>query len=265
MAEFSIVLEGQEERERHFRLRVFAPRLRRMLENEDLLFRHVSRESVWAAPIVARFTHGEHECIIYAAGTGVAPKGAAFTRAHQAFVANLWSVSVPAALARTYSATHKAMQKRLTRDLIARMEIAVDTNEDADILARFLKALPVIRKTIAELPLCLNHPAFPPGDVAVGADGSPRVFGGWGQWSLMPLGAGLPVSLSTDERFEGLLAQMRPDTPDMPASHPSRRQLIVASACAQMERSILQGRMKAALAHAERVVAELEATRRMAA
>jgi DNA invertase Pin-like site-specific DNA recombinase len=58
---------------------------------------------------------------------------------------------------------------------------------------------------------------------------------------------------------------MRPDTPDMPASHPSRRQLIVASACAQMERSILQGRMKAALAHAERVVAELEATRRMAA
>lgn len=265
MAEFSIVLEGSDGQERHFRMRAFSPRLRRMLENEDLLFRHIDREAVWAAPIVARFMHGEHECIVYDAGTAVAPKGAALAQAHQDFIANLWSVSLPASLVRIYSATHKPLNKRLTHDLIARMEIAVDTDRDAELLDRFRSALPQIRKLIAQMPLCLIHPAFTPGEIALRADGSVVVFGGWGQWSLLPMGAGLPPSLVTDEKFEALLAEARRRAPDMAAKHVERRQLTVVSACAQMERSILQGKMKAALTHAERVVSELEAVKEMAA
>lgn len=265
MAEFSVVLAGGDAQERHFRLRVLAPRLRRMLENEDLLFRHISRESVWAAPIVARFTHGEHECIIYDAGTGTAPKGAALAQRHQAFIANLWSVDLPPALVRIYSATHKPLHKRLTDDLISRMEIAVDSDQQAETLARLRGALPSVRKLIARLPLCLVHPAFTPGEIALRADGSVMVIGGWGQWSLMPPGAGLPASLATDERFEALLAEARRGGADVLAKGLGQGQLIVVSACAQMERSILQGKMKAALTHAERAVAELEATRKVAA
>lgn len=261
MAEFSIVLQGSGGQVRHLRQRVFPPRLRRMLENEDLLFRHVAREAVRAAPVMARFMHGEHECIVYDAGTGVAPKGAALAESHRDFITALWCAELPPALLRIYSASHKPMHERLSEDLVARMDIAVDTDADSEMLHRFGDALPSIRKLIADLPLRLSNPGFTPAEIVLDADGAVRVLGGWGQWSLLPLGAGLPASLTNADKLAALLAEVRRRRPGMLADDIGSGHVMLVANCVHLERTILNGKMKAGLALAARVLEGFESLR----
>ena len=265
MAEFAIALQGGEAPARHFRQRVFPPRLGRMVENEDLLFRHVARDAVRAALVVTRFTHGEHECIVYDAGTGAAPTGSGLSAAHGAFIAALWSVEPPPALVRIYAASHKAMQDRLTDDLLARMDVAVDCDEAAATLERLREALPAIRAAIAALPLVLTNPAFARGQAVLDADGAVLVLGGWGEWTLEPMGANLPAPFANEGKLAALIAQARQARPASVDERIGREHLMLARRCGLLEKEIARGAMKAALALATQVLADLDAAERVPA
>ena len=264
-AEFAIALRGGEEPDRHFRQRVFPPRLGRMVENEDLLFRHIAREAVRAAPVATRFAHGEHECIVYEAGTGAAPAAAALSAAHGDFIATLWSVEPPPALVRVYSASHKAMQDRLTDDLVARMDVAVDSDAAAEVLERLRDALPAIREVLAGLPLALINPAFTRAQTVLGSDGVIRVLGGWGDWTLEPMGAGLPAPLTSEDKLAALLAQARHARPGVVGERIGTGHLMLARRCDLLEKEIARGAMKAALAFATQLLTDLEAVERVPA
>jgi hypothetical protein len=259
MAEFAIALRGEAGDDRHFRQRVFPPRLRRMVENEDLLFRHVGRAAVRAAPVVTRFTHGDHECIVYDAATGVAPKGPQFAAAQRDFIAALWSVEPPPALVRIYAASHAAMQDRLTDDLAARMDVAVDSDAAAGVLERLRDTLPAICEVLASLPLALSNPAFTHTRTVLDREGAVLVLGGWGEWKLEPMGAGLAAYFTEKDRLAALLAQARHARPGSIDGAVGPEHLILARRCGLLEREIARGAMKAALALSAQVLDDFDA------
>lgn len=259
MAEFAIALQGGTATARHFRQRVFPPRLGRMVENEDLLFRHVAREAVQAAPVVTRFAHGDHECIVYDAGRGVAPTASELSAGHGDFIAALWGVELPPALVRIYAATHKAMQDRLTDDLVVRMDVAVDCDAAAETLERLSEALPAIREVLAGLPLALTNPAFTRAQTVLGAEGAIQVLGGWGDWTLEPMGAGLPAPFVNKEKLDTLLAHVRCRRAGVVGERIGAEHLMLARRCGLLEKEIARGAMKSALALATQVLADLNA------
>lgn len=260
MAEFAVALQDGEGPTRHFRQRVYPPRLRRMVENEDLLFRHLGREAVWAPALVGRRMHGEHECLVYEAGAGHAPSAATLAKCRRDFVAALWCAEPPAALFRIYRASHKVMHERLTDDLAARMDTAVDSDAEVETLARLRDALPAIRETLAGLPLRLVNPAaFTLRETVLARDGSILVLGGWGNWKLEPVGVGLPPSLAKAENIETVLAEMRARRPDSVGDKVSAGHVLLARRCELLEQAILQGALKSGLATAAQVLADAEA------
>ena len=265
MAEFSVSLKRAKEVARFLRLRVFPPRLRSMVENEDLLFRHVAREAVWAPPVVGRFMRGEHECVVYDTGKGAAPKAAVLSARHHDFIVSLWSADLPPALVGIYRASHKVLHERLTDDLAARMDVAIDTGAAGDTLDRFRTALPAIRELLANMPLCLIHPSFTPGKTVLGQHGAIHVLGGWGEWSLEPAGAGLPASFADQTKLAALLADMRGRNPDVWKDRVTGRHLAITLRCGLLEQAVVQGKMKAALALAHKVLADLDAVQGAAA
>lgn len=259
MGELSIALHGSDGTARHLRQRIFSPRLQLLVENEDLLFRHIPRASVWATPVVERFMHGGHECIVYDAGTGAAPKPAALSASHGDFIVSLWAVELPAALVRIYSASHKAVHERLTDELVSRMDIAVDTDTEADTLRRLRCALPSILKLINAMPLCLINSAFTAGETVVGPDGAIRVLGGWGKWSLEPIGVGVPKPLANEAKLASLLAEARRRNPGLAGDWLSAGHLLLVQRCSLLEQAVRRGEMKSGMATAMQLLADIEA------
>lgn len=250
--DFAISLEGGDVPSKHFRQRVFPPRLRHVVENESLLFSHVEREAVWAPPLVRRFFYGEHECLVWEAGTGRAPAEKQWRTVEDDFLVNLWSFEPPPALLRIYASSHSFLHQRLSDDFTARMDIGVDSDAEAVALERFRNALPFIRDTLAAMPLRLVNPDFLRGNVVGTFDGGFHVFG-WGRWSLGPVGAGVSAA---EGRLAAILEYARARHKAAVPEFVSARHLLLAQHCNQLERAILRGTMKAALALAARIAAD---------
>src|SRR5690606_21940961 len=134
-------------------------------------------------------------------------------------------------LVRIYAASHKAMQDRLTDDLLARMDVAVDCDEAAATLERLREALPAIREAIAALPLVLTNPAFARGQAVLDADGAVLVLGGWGEWTLEPMGANLPAPFAADPLVDACrarLARLRNERGELALVREGREHLMLA-------------------------------------
>lgn len=260
-ADFAVVLEGGDAPAMHFRQRVFPPRLRHVVENEDLLFSHVERNAVWAPPLAGRFFHGEYECILWETGTGRAPAGKQWRTVEGDFLANLWSFEPPPALLKIYASSHSFLHQRLTDEFVSRMDIGVDN--DADVLNRFRAALPAICDLLAGMPLRLVNSDFRRENVVAASDGGFHVLG-WERWSLEPVGAGTWATPATaEDRLAVLLKLARARRPAAIPDLVGVQHLMLAQRCSLLERAILRGTMKAALAQAERIAADLDALKRM--
>lgn len=256
IADFVVLLEGGDAPVRHFRQRVFPPRLRHVVENEDLLFSHIEREAVWAPPVAGRFFHGEHECLVWEAGAGQAPAGKQWRMVEDDFLANLWTFEPPSKLIRIYASSHSFLHQRLTDEFVSRMDIGVD--DDADVLNRFRAALPVICDVLESMPLRLVNPDFRRENVVAAPDGKFLVLG-WGRWSIEPAGAGRANLPAAEGRLATILELARANRPAAMPDFVGARHLLLAQRCSLLERSILRGTMKAGLVLAERIVADLDA------
>ena len=258
-AEFSVAAQMEGAPARHLRIQAFAPRHLRMLENEDLLFRHVDRKAVWAAPILKRFSHGDYTCVVRDAGAGANPSADEWRALQVDFLANLWCLEPPPALVRIYSSSHRFLHERLTEEFVSRMDIAVDTDEEAEALGRFQDALPAMRDLVGKVPLRLVNPDFAREQTVARADGGYDVLE-WGQWSLAPIGTALTSWLADDDReLDALLDEVRRRRPGMLDEPLTAAQLQLVRNCDRLERAILRGTMKAALQLAVQATSDLEA------
>lgn len=258
LAEFDIDIDGGEAPSRHLRQCVFPPRLHRLVENEDLLFRHIARETVLAPPVVKRYVHGEHECLVYDVGCAREPLPAEVAALHNDFIARLWSVAPPAELVATYRRSHRILSERLTDDFVARMDIAADTAADAEALDRFRLALPSVQSALAELPLRLIHSGFLPQNILLERTGRIKAMG-WGRWSLDPIGAGLPRAKIRTSELEALLSLVTERGPQLAKGPVTPAHLRLAARGVYLERAILSGTMKLGLSIAAQMRGDLEA------
>lgn len=258
-AEFSVAAQMEGAPARHLRIQAFAPRHLRMLENEDLLFRHVDRKAVWAAPVLKRFSHGDYTCVVRDAGAGANPSADEWRALQADFLANLWCLEPPPRLVRIYSSSHRFLHERLTEEFVSRMDIAVDTDEEAEALGRFQDALPAMRDLVGKVPLRLVNPDFAREQTVARADGGYDVLE-WGQWSLAPIGTALTSWLADDDReLDALLEEVRRRRPGMLDEPLTTAQLQLVRNCDRLERAILRGTMKAALQLAVQATSDLEA------
>lgn len=254
-AEFEVGLEGGDAPARHFRKRAFPPRLRYMVENEDLLFTHIGCEAVLAPPVAGRFFHGEHECLIWETGAGETPAGRQWHEIEDDFLARLWAYEPPAALVRVYASSHNFLHQRLTDGFVSRMDIAVDTDEGAAALERFRALLPAVCGQLASMPLRLVNPDLRPDNVVVRQDGAFHVLG-WGQWAIEPGGAGRANLPAAEDRLAAILKRARTLNPAAVPPSLDPRQLLLAQHCSLLERAILRGTMQAGLKLARQVAAD---------
>lgn len=263
-ADFAVTLEGAEAPARHFRARVFPPQLRHMVENEELLFSHVAREAVWAPPLVGRFVHGEHECLVWDAGTGRAPAGTQWRAVEADVLANLWSYEPPPGLLKIYASSHNFLHQRLTDEFVGRIDIGIDTDAQAAALKRLRDALPAIRDTLAALPLRLVNPDFWRETAVATPEGGFNVLG-WERWSLEPIGGEGAIKLPAEDRLAAILDLARTRRPAAIPDVVNIQHLLLARRCALLEQAILRGTMKAALALARQVTADRASWERMSA
>lgn len=258
LAEFDITIEGGEGPARYLRQIVLPPRLNRRLENENLLFRHIEREAVCAAPVVKRFSHGDHQCIVYDAGTGRAPAASRQAAFQTAFTVQLWSLELPSELVDVYRRLHRILPERLSDDLVLRMDIAADSQTEIEALESFRAALPRIQDVLSLLPLRLANPGgLLAGQLVQRSDGGINVLN-WSNWSIEPIGASLPRTKLRAVDIEGLLAPLREQAPHMNDALMTVPHLRLAARGTLLEQMIQRGAMKAALKVAAQMLGDME-------
>lgn len=235
---------------RRLQLRVFSPRSAHLPENEELLFRHIPREKLHAPPLLARISEQSFACQICDSGQGELAPLDKWQAVQHSLNQDISICQPPAGLIDAYNASHPMMHDRLSEELIARLEVAVDNDAEAAILSRLQTLLPLICTQLARLPLQLINPDLTRDNVLVAAEGQFYIMN-WGRWALEPIGVEL-AGRAGHKRLAAVLDIMRKSRTDIPANLKPDH-LNLARKCRELENSIMQGRYKAALRVATKI------------
>jgi hypothetical protein len=229
---------------RHLILKVFPPRQFQKLEHELFLFSHVPRTHLPAPELVLLFYAGPFQCQVCRSGSGRPVPGSEWATAETALTKQVWACRPPAELVRVYSASAPLLHHRLNDELVARLEIAVDSEEEWKRLGRFRKNLPGIRERLRSIPLFVYNPDLNRYNVALRYNGGYLVTS-WCRWKLEPLGAGMPRRLRK-KQLTPTIDKMRRAREDIP-DRLSREDLLLAALCFDLENLVKKRRYKAAL------------------
>lgn len=229
---------------KHYQQQIYLPSRAYQLENEELLFEHIARRRLWAPEVVARFSKGPFECQICEYGQGK-PLGNRWKAWEATLLLHVWACKLPDVLVDAFAASRPLLHNRLTSTLLERVELAVDTADEADLLSMVQASLPTIQSRLKTMPLYVYNPDINRNNVVFGDDAQSVLIMTWGRWKLEPLGAMLPPGIS-DKQLQTLLKSAREQRTDIP------RELDVpdlryVSACWNLDRLIRAGRYKAAL------------------
>ena len=251
--EFTITLTNETMSSRVLRQRVFPPQIQSRLRNEDLLFELVDRDAIGAPPLVRRYFHGEHECVITDVGLGDNPRAQDWSQVRLSHLETVWALEPPAALASIYAASHSYLHQRLTDALISRMEFALTSQSGEEILTDFVHRLPQFRDRIARLPLCLVNRDQSRERMLSKADGGYYQLD-WCDWCLEPAGFGLGKDLQDDNQLSELILHVGKRRPSFSHSRVSLADLQLTKCCADLEQLIIRGKLVAGLALASEIL-----------
>ncbi|MFH7321143.1 hypothetical protein ACHHRT_11115 [Desulfurivibrio sp. D14AmB] len=249
---FAITVAGEQAAEkRHYRMDVYSPKHLQKLEHEAFLFSHVSRSGLHAPKLITQYFAGSFQCQICEAGSGERPTGADWGALQKTLIGRRWGHSPPPGLVAAYCSSSPLLPQRLDENLVSSMQVAVDTEAEADNLGRLLEKLPVIREKLEKLPLYIYNPDLQPHQIMLAGDGEPLVMT-WCRWSLEPLGAGIPINLKEVDLAE-ILDTVRATRNDVSAEL-APADILFAAGCQELERMIRGRRYKAALQQAAKIL-----------
>lgn len=175
---------------RYFQQQIFPPNSRAYPENEAFLFRHVDPARLYAPRCIGRFREGPFECQIVDYGVGRAVTAKEWKKVRGRLIEAVLTCDLPPRLVRAYRASHRLLSQRLDGRLLARLRVAVDSDDEAAALQRFEQELPAIAERLENLPLCIDNRDLNRNTCGLDPDGQPLAMV-WGRWSLEPLGATL--------------------------------------------------------------------------
>jgi len=230
--------------EQHFQQQVFPIRQLKLLEHEEFLFSHLSRQAVNAPEIFARYSDGPFECQICAYGNGQSIKSAKWKQIAPDLYEQLWRLQLPEDLVAAFRTSHPTLEARLMPELLQRVEIALETAKDNRLYRDFIAALPELQEQIGRVPLCLHNPDLKAPNIVL-QDNDKALIMTWVRWSLAPMGANLPPS--SDRRWLEAMAQTanRRQRGKRPRFRPSHLELV--NQCSELELLIKKERFNAAL------------------
>ena len=223
------------------------------LDNEEFLFRHVSRQALLAPPVVTRFTTAPFECLISDLGAGTMPtRRDTWKHAHAAIVETLWSCAPPDALVSAHRSSYAELHERLTPDLLARVSIAVNSAGDEALFADLMSQLPRFQDELGKLPRFISNPGFGPHNVWQRANGESIVLD-WGDWSIQPLGVGHLPMRGHPGTIDAIIERLRARRSDISDTLTSDG-ILLAAGCAALERAVERNMFRTALLIAQTLV-----------
>lgn len=236
---------------RRYQQQIYMPKNDHRLENEAVLFTHLSRANLNAPEVVLRFSEGPFECQLCKAGSGEPVPSAEWNRVEQSLMEHLMSVRPPAELVRAFVSSRPLISDRVTASLVERAGVAVDTDAEWEVFESLRRLLPHVQRALRELPLFIYNPEVQRPNVLMEQDGTPLVMT-WGRWSLEPVGAGLNAE-ADETRLTQLVSTIRQHRSDIPAEFGVKHLRLACAAC-ELETQISRNCLKAALESAERLV-----------
>jgi len=175
----------------HGQEQVSGVKRREALDNEALIVDEVGREPLCMAPTLQEFRLGAFECRLLDIGETEPVTGAAWKKHHMAdFMAKLWCVEPSSRLRGIFELSRDYLGNRVSEKELARMEVALDTDEKRATRDALRVALPQIREIVAKLPVFPLNKGLNPALVFSDESGRLRVTD-WCKWSLEPVGVGL--------------------------------------------------------------------------
>lgn len=238
-----------------YQQQIYPPAYAYRLDNEALLFEHVSRERLWAPRVIDRFSEGAFTCQICDYGSGMRI-GRQWKQWEPEILQHLWSVALPDALIEAFRAGDRSLGDRFNGRLIENLELGVDSPDEEQTYASLTAHLSEIRTRLKGLPHYIYNPEIN-GETAVFS----RTPGAvlllvWGRWSIEPLGISLPKGCR-DEDLARWLKNAQKHRPEL-AEVRNTDNLRLASKCHTIERLAKKMRFKAALEEARSVVRLLD-------
>ncbi|WP_019626599.1 hypothetical protein [Thioalkalivibrio sp. ALJT] len=229
--------------EEPYQLQVYDRKARSQLEKEDYLFEHLPA-SVLPAPVtVSRLEVGEFAAQLCTYGEPVTGKDWKRWVESEVYL-QLWAVPPPPRLVEVYVRYQPLLAERLTDDLIQRLEVAVDTSDEARCLAQLRMLRGTLCARLMAMPLYVHKQRLRPYDVVVNKAGGYSIMG-WGDWSLEPIGAVIPGGMN-DKDLAAAVVTLQEVRDDLPAGF-GPEHLHLVRGCWDLEQQVKAGKYKAAL------------------
>lgn len=230
---------------RYFRQHVFPQKQTRKLDNEEFLFTHIPRHHINAPAMITLYFVGQFQCQVLDYGTGKTPENDQWPELEDSLIEHVWSYTPPHDLVRTCCASAPMLHDRLNHETLSALEIAADTHQEAQSLQTFMSWLPEVKSRLKDLPMHIYNPDLKKINISLDENQDPCIMF-WGNWSLEPIGAGLPPRLKNNGLAE-ILEKVCKKRKDIPAGY-CENDVFLAADCWDLENFIKKKKYKSALA-----------------
>lgn len=207
---------------RYVRQHLYSPRNQHLLARELNLFEHFSRDMMLAPELYTTFEVEGFSCsmVNYHSAERLSP--VAWRRKMLNVLAYYWQIAPPEKLIKDYKQTHQLLHKRFNRELLEKVRIAVENDEQNAALNRVLESLELLQQEISEMPLYIANQDFRSANTIQAENSLGLCLVGWGRWRLEPIGFLLPGnfrSSNLEATVEKLVASHRIEANSLDASN----------------------------------------------
>lgn len=234
-----------------FDVRVYGSDSQFRIRHADFLFQHISKQTLMAPERVVEFACHDYTINIHATNGALLVPVKQWELLRPVLVKKILSIVVPGSLLRSYKSTHALLFQRLTEGLFARLDAAVNSDDDAALLREWRIALPTINNVLQQQPVALINPDLMISNVLQSSDGQSIVLY-WGGWRVEPIGAALE-QLGFGWQGEDIIDYLKLKRPDLTV-HNWNGNLELASLCQQIETLIKRDHTRQAFSLMQRVL-----------
>jgi hypothetical protein len=215
-----------------------------MLEHEEYLFEQISRENMNAPAVVTRFNVSDFSCQICEYGLGKPIEDDQWPEVLAGLIERHWLHVPPAQLVSAFNTSRPSLPERLSLDFLARMSVAIDTEEEQAGFDDFMALNGRLRELLQSVPEYIYNPDMKSENVVRTRDGDIIVMT-WAKWSIEPLGVGNYKEIS-DSRWAQILGSVNSLRKDV--SQPVTMDLLdLINEAWKLEKQINSGAHKAAM------------------
>lgn len=202
--------------EQCFQVQVFDSARKSFYDNESALFDLVGRRQLHAPERLISLDEAGICWQVLQIGRGEFVSDEGWEASFRDVLIQHWSVEPPKKLLSQFSSSSQLIQEKFSDDFFSCLRLAVTSDSERSDLARFFSYLPRIREILCDFPLYVHNPDIRLGNVFHSEGDNCYCVMSWGRWSLEPIGARLPVGISSVEVNE-MICRARQGRDDIPS------------------------------------------------